>query len=55
LQKSESEMRLRESYIVKFREQENEFERTQVQLKEKGAKSEELREIIQKMIDALVL
>jgi len=55
LQKSESEMRLRESYIVKFREQENEFERTQAQLKEKRVKSEELRVIIQKMIDALVL
>ncbi len=55
LQGSESEMRLRESYIVKFREQENEYERTQALLKDKRAKSEELRVIIQKLIDALVL
>ncbi len=55
LQKSESEMRLREGYIVKFRLQENQFEETQAKIKEKQAKTEELRVSIQKMIDALVL
>ncbi len=55
LKKGESEMRLREGYIVKFRQQENQFEETQAKLKEKQAKIEELRVGIQKLIDALVL
>ncbi len=55
LKKGESEMRLREGYIVKFRQQENQFEETQAKLKEKQAKIEELRVSLQRLIDALVL
>ncbi len=55
LKKGESEMRLREGYIVKFRQQENQFEEAQAKLKEKQAKIEELRVALQKLIDALVL
>jgi hypothetical protein len=55
LQTSDSEQRLRASYITKLSEQEDEYEDTKVNLKELRARANELNLQIKKMIDEIVL